>query len=197
MNTLTSKSSNEELNAAFKANKDFMSNRAIIATIEDTSNSEQKRLMIIQRKPSKSSNSDDVTAALQGWDAAIERAWVNIKTEILAELKGVGHTEKEPKKLSVGETLSHLMSQFDVEQVERKITVTWATEPRTWTNKSTGEVGTQKQFANRKGEAYYTMVDGVRLPLYRNTSIVADSVEDQPEPKMIKVLADQPVFEGE
>jgi len=187
MNTLTSKSSNEELNAAFKANKDFMSNRAIIATIEDTSSSEQKRLMIIQRKKSNSSESGDVIAALQGWDAAIERAWVNIKTEILTDLKGI----------AAGATLNHLMSQFDVEQVERKIAVTWATEPRTWVNKSTGEVGTQKQFANRKGEAYYTMVNGVRLPLYRNTSIVADSVEDQPEPTMIKVLAEQPVFEGE
>lgn len=189
LKTIGSKSTNEELSTVFANNENLKKGHVIIACIEPTSNEDMFRMMLIQQKTGTASSTVSLAQAkLLGWNGSIERTWMNVAKEMHDSLESIRQ----------GNTLKSVYN--DIEELEEetpKIVVSWSNQPITWTDSRTRENKSQKQFENKNGEKYWSMVDGKRLPLFRNTSIQDISFIEPKMPEVIKVKESEEIFENQ
>lgn len=157
---LTSKSKSDQI---LKSLPEIKSGDVLVACVEPTSNPEYVQAMFVQ---SKKNGTSDLQALALGWDASVERCWMNFKADQAAVLvPGMKATD----------VFRSLSDDFD-EDIH--IRIIHSLEPRTATL-ADGRIWTQSPLRSESNGQIRTFVNAKNQPIYKTTELATSDELDE------------------
>jgi hypothetical protein len=172
---LTSKSKTEEIVSSMP---ELKSGKVLVASIEPTRNPDYFKVMMVQMKKDKGNS---LQALALGWDASVERCWMNFH---------VDQIEAVSFKKSAEDVFRQLDETFD-DQLH--IRVIHSLEPRK-AELPDGTVWTQSPLTREENGQIRTFVNTDNKPIYKNTELDFVDVADETIKGSMKVLVENAIF---